>query len=174
MSERLIKIILYFLFANVSIFAAPIFAAEDSCVAVTAQIEKSGPWSVSKWMTAQPKRWERLLSNIKTGSECWLNVARELYVGCDGAICIGVQSAVAGALLHAPDRVLALVGHDNFNEDKVCFPFMSEDEPSEKILRYLDKVEKSLKHVRDPKNKAAKEECLRHVREFRADLVRTK
>ena len=128
------KIILWLILINASLFAAPIFAGEDTCATVSAQIEKSGPWDVTKWMSTQPKRWESLLSHIETGSVCWLSVAREIYVGCDGAVCLGIQSAVARALLRAPDRVLALVGHDNFNVDRVCMPFISEDEPDAKVL----------------------------------------
>lgn len=160
--------------AIAALFSIPVLAGEDTCRSVSEQIEEKGPWSVTNWMHAQPNRWEHLLSQIETGSECWLNIAREIYVGCDGAVCTAIPSAVAKAMLREPDRVLALVGHDNFNVDSVCLPFLSEDEPDKKVLAYLQKVENALSRARDPKNASSKEECLSQVHRLRNQVVKTK
>jgi hypothetical protein len=111
---------------------------------------------------------------IETGSEKWLKVASVLLKDSDGCYSMGLQSAVARALINKPENVLALVDSGaNLEASYICVPFMT-DEKNPGILRErldtLNKLESVLRGVKNSKLQAQKNKCLARVKPLQSEI----
>jgi hypothetical protein len=84
------------------------------------------------------------MSGIATGDSLWLQVADKL-TPTSAAAEATISIALASALLHSPDKVLALVG-DKYPIEEVCgIPFLKGD--SALVITYHDEAIASLARV---------------------------
>lgn len=109
-----------------------------------------GPNGVVFAMDSDQRLHDHILEGICSGSDAWLNVARQLYPGNNAHMNEEISSAVAVALSKNPRLVLQL-----FKPEEVCHEpdFL----PAEcRTSRWIQNVKTSLKSLREtPSNESA-------------------
>jgi hypothetical protein len=121
---------------------------------VLSEIKLDGKTEVSKRIDSDENFGRSVMSGIATGDSLWLRVADEITPASAAAEAT-LSIALASALPHSPDRVLALIG-EKYPVEEVCgMPFLKGD--SAEVTTYHDEaiaalgrvLAASLSHTRD-------------------------
>ena len=116
-----------------------------SAEVVLSEIKLGGASDVSKRIDSDENFGRTVMNGIATGDSVWLQVADELTPASAAAEAT-MSIALASALPHSPERVLALVG-DKYPIEEVCgMPFLKGD--SALVITYHDEAIASLALVR--------------------------
>lgn len=111
---------------------------------------------------------------IESGEARWLNIAVRLLDDSDGCATTLLTSSIASALPKAPSRVLKLLDTKPIlRADRLCVPFLSEDDDPRKHLRYLQTVETTLTAFEGVALRAQRDTCLRQVKDAKAAVSRS-
>jgi hypothetical protein len=140
--------------------------AAHSCEAVTAaavhaQIEEKGPRAAIESLFRTPA-WDAAIRGIASGNEAWLQVALELAPGSDAGSASELKDAIAWALPHAPDRVIAVSEKHELFRDVCDVPPV--DYPPEGRAAYFAAAISAVEGISDSSLKAAKASCLSKLR----------
>jgi hypothetical protein len=113
-------------------------------------------------------------AQVETGSERWLNIAVALLDDSDGCVTVSLTSSIARAIPSGPSRVLNLLNaKPMLTADRICVPFLSEDEDPRKHLRYLRTVEITLESFSEPELRRQRDICLAVVKNAAATITRS-
>lgn len=116
-----------------------------SAEVVLSEIKLGGAASVAKRIDANESFGRSVMNGIETGDSAWLDVADKI-TPASGAAAATLAIALATALPHSPERVLALLG-PKYPVDDVCsIPFLK-PEPT-LITTYHDQAVAALRRVR--------------------------
>jgi hypothetical protein len=127
-----------------------------SAEVVLSEIKLSGAATVSKRVDSNESFGRSVTAGIATGDSLWLHVAEELSPASAAAEAT-MSIALATALTHAPDRVLALVGN-KYPVEEVCgIPFLKGD--SAFVVTYHDEAIAALARVNTPSLSATRAAC---------------
>ena len=127
-----------------------------SAEVVLSEIKVGGASEVSKRIDSDENFGRTVMNGIATGDSLWLQVADELTPASAAAEAT-LSIALASALPHSPDKVLALVG-DKYPIEEVCgMPFLKGD--SALVITYHDEAIASLARVRTVSLSPARDAC---------------
>ena len=143
--------------------------------ALLRQVAASGAAKVRDELYADESRWQSVVSGVASGSPAWLTVAERLKPAT-GAVAEELTRAVAQALEHAPHNVLAILDQ-SFDADDVCSLNTLEDslgEDYQAALRTVERRERAVAAVNDPRLSARRKECLDFLAELRREVVRNR
>lgn len=127
-----------------------------SAEVVLSEIKLGGAEKVSQRIDSDENFGRSVMNGIATGDSLWLQVADRLTPSSSAAEAT-LSIALASALTHSPDRVLAMLG-EKYPIDEVCgIPFLKAD--SSLVTSYHDEVIASLQRVRAPALTAVRDEC---------------
>jgi hypothetical protein len=127
-----------------------------SAEVVLSEIKLSGAATVSKRVDSDESFGRSVTAGVATGDSLWLQVADKLSPASAAAEAT-ISIALATALTHAPDRVLALVGN-KYPVEEVCgIPFLKGD--SAFVVTYHDEAIAALARVTTPSLSAARAAC---------------
>jgi hypothetical protein len=123
---------------------------------VLSEIKLGGAPEVSKRIDSDENFGRSVTSGIATGDSLWLQVASKL-IPASAAAEATLSIALASALPHSPDRVLALLG-EKYPVEEVCgMPFLKAD--SAEVTRYHDEAIAALGRVRTASLSPARDAC---------------
>ena len=123
---------------------------------VLSEIKLGGASQVSKRIDSDENFGRTVMSGIATGDSLWLQVADKL-TPTSAAAEATISIALASALPHSPDKVLALVG-DKYPIEEVCgIPFLKGD--SALVITYHDEAIAAVARVRTVSVSAARDAC---------------
>jgi hypothetical protein len=123
---------------------------------VLSEIKLGGASQVSKRIDSDENFGRTVMNGIATGDSVWLEVADQLTPASAAAEAT-MSIALASALPHSPDKVLALVG-DKYPIEEVCgIPFLKGD--SALVITYHDQAIASLARLRTAALSPARDAC---------------
>jgi hypothetical protein len=123
---------------------------------VLSEIKLGGAAQVSKRIDSDENFGRSVMTGIATGDSLWLQVADQLTPASAAAEAT-MSIALASALPHSPDKVLALV-RDKYPIEEVCgIPFLKGD--STLVLTYHDEAIASLARVRTVSLSPTRDAC---------------
>jgi hypothetical protein len=138
---------------------------------VLSEIKLGGAAAVSRRIDSEEDFARSVMSGVATGDSLWLQVADKI-VPASAAAEATMSIALASALPHSPDRVLALVG-PKYPVEEVCgIPFLKGD--SALVTTYHDEAIAALGRVRTASLSATRESCraaLDDARERRLERI---
>lgn len=138
-----------------------------------ARMQEHGASAVVRQVFDDPPFGGAVYTGIGSGSASWVQVGAALLPHADASVSLGLASALAEALVQEPANVLPLINSSAaFAARRICLPFMSDEEPKEDHLAYLDKLEASLAKVVSPELQPAKSACLQELSSMRDLLER--
>src|SRR5205823_5427197 len=127
-----------------------------SAEVVLSELKVGGVPEVSKRIDADESFGRSVMNGIASGDSLWLQVAGQL-TPASAASQATLAIALASALPHSPDRVLALLG-DKYPVEEVCgIPFLKAD--SMAVIAYHDEATAALDRVRSPSLVATRDAC---------------
>lgn len=136
------------------------------------EIKIKGAKEVVSKIWSDHKKEEFVLSQIETGDAQWLEAAKLLYPGSDAGSAEDIGFAIAAALPNAPELVLKMIGN-YFPLREVCtLPFIEGELEIEE--KYLDRAEKALVSVKEPKLQEVRWECLKRIHYLQGLVLRAK
>jgi hypothetical protein len=127
-----------------------------SAEVVLSEIKVSGASAVSKRIDSDENFGRSVTAGIATGDSLWLHVAGELTPPSAAAEAT-MSIALASALTHAPERVLALVGNKYPLEEVCGIPFLKGD--SAFVVTYHSEATAALARVTSPSLSAPRAAC---------------
>ena len=123
---------------------------------VLSEIKLGGASDVSKRIDSDENFGRTVMSGIATGDSLWLQVADKL-TPTSAAAEATMSIALASALPHSPDKVLALVG-DKYPIEEVCgIPFLKGD--SALVITYHDEATAAVARVRTVSLSPTRDAC---------------
>jgi hypothetical protein len=143
--------------------------------AILRQIAGSGPAKVRDELYADESRWQVVVNGVATGAPAWLMVADRLKPAT-GAVAEELTRAMAQALEHAPQNVLAILDQ-SFDADDVCSLNTLEDslgDDYQAALRTVERRERAVAAVSDPRLSTRRKECLDFLAELRREVIRNR
>jgi hypothetical protein len=127
-----------------------------SAEVVLSEIELGGAPEVSKRIDSDENFGRSVMNGIATGDSLWLQVAGKLTPASAAAEAT-MSIALASALPHSPDKVLALVG-DKYPVEAVCgIPFLQGD--SALVINYHDEAITALGRARTASLSSTRDAC---------------
>jgi len=142
-----------------------------SAEVVLSEIKLGGAAAVSRRIDSEEDFASSVMSGIATGDSLWLQVADKI-VPASAAAEATMSIALASALTHSPDRVLALVG-TKYPVEEVCgIPYLKGD--SAFVTSYHDEAIAALGRVRTASLTATRDSCraaLDDARERRLERI---
>jgi hypothetical protein len=127
-----------------------------SAEVVLSEIELGGAPEVSKRIDSDENFGRSVMNGIATGDSLWLQVADKLTPASAAAEAT-MSIALASALPHSPDKVLALVG-DKYRIEAVCgIPFLQGD--SALVINYHDEAITALGRARTASLSSTRDAC---------------
>jgi hypothetical protein len=127
-----------------------------SAEVVLSEIKLGVASQVSKRIDSDENFGRTVMNGIATGDSLWLQVADKLTPASAAAEAT-MSIALASALPHSPDKVLALVG-DKYPIEEVCgIPFLKGD--SALVITYHDEAIAAVARVRTVSVSAARDAC---------------
>ena len=142
-----------------------------SAEVVLSEIKLGGAAAVSRRIDSEEDFARSVMSGIATGDSLWLQVADKI-VPTSAAAEATMSIALASALPHSPDRVLALVG-SKYPVEEVCgIPFLKGD--SALVSTYHDEAIVALGRVRTASLSTTRDSCraaLDDARERRLERI---
>ena len=142
-----------------------------SAEVVLSEIKLGGAAAVSRRIDSEEDFARSVMSGVATGDSLWLQVADKI-VPTSAAAEATMSIALASALPHSPDRVLALVG-SKYPVEEVCgIPFLKGD--SALVSTYHDEAIAALARVRSTSLSATRDSCraaLDDARERRLERI---
>ena len=142
-----------------------------SAEVVLSEIKLGGAAAVSRRIDSEEDFARSVMSGIATGDSLWLQVADKI-VPASAAAEATMSIALASALPHSPDRVLALVG-SKYPVEEVCgIPFLKGD--SALVSTYHDEAIVALGRVRTASLSTTRDSCraaLDDARERRLERI---
>ncbi|HET8644809.1 MAG TPA: hypothetical protein VFO85_04940 [Vicinamibacteria bacterium] len=158
--------------------AAPAAEAQPAAPtpgALRQAIQQKGAEAVLMEVYEDDARWQQVLEGIASGSPGWLTVGERLKrVAREQAEELTV--AVARALEKQPAHALAVLG-EAFDADDVCSLNTLEQSLGpdyNAALRAVERRQKAVAAVRDPRLQAQRDECLAFLQELGREVVRNK
>jgi hypothetical protein len=150
--------------------AAPVLSIEE----VEASLQsRGGRATINQYFQCDESGYAAY-ERVESGSARWLDVAVRLLDDSDACVTLSLTSAIATALPKAPSRVLKLLDtKPALRADRLCVPFLSEDDDPRKQLRYLRTAEATLIAFDGTALKAQRDTCLREVKEATAAIARS-
>jgi len=142
---------------------------------VAAHIESKGTQATrEKYFSCGEKDNALGYARVEAGSEVWLKIATRLLNDSDACYTEGLQDSIARALMNKPENVLPLVDSGrNLEAVYICIPFMTDTvEPTalRNQLAALNKLESSLKSVKNKKLQTQKNKCLARVQPLQSEI----
>lgn len=142
-----------------------------SAEVVLSEINLGGAAEVSKRIDSDENFGRSVMSGIATGDSLWLQVADKL-IPASAAAEATMFIALASALPHSPDKVLALVS-DKYPLEEVCgIPFLKGD--SALVITYHDEAVAALGRARTATLSSTRDACraaLDDARERRLERI---
>lgn len=127
-----------------------------SAEVVLSEIKLSGAPAVSKRIDSDESFGRSVIAGVATGDSLWLQVADKISPASAAAEAT-LSIALASALTHAPERVLALVGN-KYPVEEVCgIPFLKGD--SAFVVTYHDQALAALARVTNPSLAPTRASC---------------
>jgi hypothetical protein len=127
-----------------------------SAEVVLSEIELGGAPEVSKRIDSDENFGRSVMNGVATGDSLWLQVADKLTPASAAAEAT-MSIALASALPHSPDKVLALVG-DKYPIEAVCgIPFLQGD--SALVINYHDEAITALGRARTASLSSTRDAC---------------
>ena len=127
-----------------------------SAEVVLSEIKVGGASEVARRIDADESFGRSVMNGISSGDSLWLQVAGQLSPA-SAASQATLAIALASALPHSPDRVLALLG-DKYPLEEVCgIPFLKAD--STAVTTYHSEANAALDRVRSPSLVATRDTC---------------
>ena len=127
-----------------------------SAEVVLSEINLGGAAAVSKRIDSDENFGRSVMNGIATGDSLWLQVADKLTPASAAAEAT-MSIALASALPHSPDKVLALVG-DKYPVEEVCgIPFLKGD--SALVNTYHDEAVAALGRARTATLSSTRDAC---------------
>jgi len=123
---------------------------------VLSEIKLGGAEKVSQRIDLDENFGRSVMNGIASGDSLWLQVAERLTPTSSAAEAT-LSIALASALPHSPDRVLALLGKKYPIEEVCGIPFLKAD--SLLVTSYHDEAIASLERVRSPTLTVARDVC---------------
>lgn len=157
---------------------APAQAAREpdgSAAALLQRIEAEGAEAVLFEIYEDDRQWQPVLRGIASGSSAWLRVG-VLLKRAARAQAEELTVALARALEKAPAGVLGVFG-DAFDADDVCSLNTLEQSLGNDYaaaLRTVERRERAVSRVSDPRLLQHRDECLAFLRELKREVVRNK
>jgi hypothetical protein len=142
-----------------------------SAEVVLTEIKVGGAASVAKRIDADESFGRSVINGIETGDSAWLEVADKI-TPASGAAAATFSIALASALPHSPERVLALLGPKYPVEDVCGIPFLKPD--SAVVTSYYDEAVTALGRVRSVGLTQVRDACrgtLDQARAFRLERI---
>jgi len=141
------------------------------------QIEARGAEDVAQEILDDERAWDRVTSEISSGSREWLAVARHFWPVVDADFADGLGSALGEALSNAPATVLSMAdekGQSSFPLALVCGHGKEtrDDVTLESLLLVLERRHRVVSSLSVPSLRAKRDRCLRHLEEGRRDVQR--
>lgn len=147
------------------------FVPMGSAETVLAEIKVAGAPRISRRIDADGNFGRALIDGISTGDSVWLRVAAEI-TPASAAAEASLAIALAAALPHSPDNVLALLG-PKYQLEAVCgIPFLKAD--SAQVTNYHAGATAALQRVRTASLFPRREACrvaLDDARERRLERI---
>jgi len=135
---------------------------------VLSEIKLGGVASVARRLDSDESFGRSVTSGIATGDSAWLEVASKLTPASATAEA-SLSIALASALPHSPERVLALLG-EKYPLEEVCgIPFLRPD--SALVVGYHDDAIAALERVRDTSLTTARDACRAALDTARSDKL---
>jgi hypothetical protein len=123
---------------------------------VLSEIKLGGAPKVSKRIDSDENFGRSVMTGIATGDSVWLQVADKL-IPASAAAEATLSIALASALPHSPDKVLALLS-EKYPVEEVCgMPFLNAD--SAEVTTYHDEAIAALGRVRATSLSPARDAC---------------
>jgi hypothetical protein len=127
-----------------------------SAEVVLSELKLGGAPEVAKRIDADESFGRSVMNGIASGDSLWLQVADQL-TPASAAAQATLAIALASALPHSPDRVLALLS-DKYPLEEVCgIPFLKAD--STAVTTYHTEANAALDRVRSPSLVATRDSC---------------
>lgn len=142
-----------------------------SAEVVLSEIKLGGAANIAKRIDASESFGRSVMNGIESGDSAWLEVADKI-TPASGAAAASMSIALASALPHSPERVLALLGPKYPVEDVCGIPFLK-PEPA-LITSYHDEAVTALGRVRSVPLTQVRDACvaaLDRAREYRLERI---
>jgi hypothetical protein len=153
---RVAGALLALLASSVAVASAPVTADQ-----LLRQIEAEGARQVLQRLWENEDQFGHVCGRIESADPRWLEVARRLKPSSDASLSLGLNYAVARALVINPTRVLKLINH-GFTVDDVCTSPFIEPDPGV-AERYQRRASAALRRPTDGDLEAVRKECLKLV-----------
>lgn len=123
------------------------------------EIQQRGARAVVQQLTAgKGANWDRVVRQIQTGDQKWIEVARSLRAGTDAGNTESLYYAVSYALLKAPEHVLSVIS-EQFPLEAICS--VPDIEPSAaKVRSHVQEAKAALAKVHDPQLASVRDRCI--------------
>ncbi len=151
-----------------------IWAEELSAKSIQKDIKVLGSKKVCNSLYDDEKKWNRLLRNIASGDEKWLNVAVRLKEGSDAGSSEMLSLAVGEALEHNPENVFKLT-LGNFDINIICGGPDIDNKRYDSYELSINAINKRIQKVSsvNEKNLQSKcKECLQHLSKAKNSIAK--
>jgi hypothetical protein len=123
---------------------------------VLSEIKLTGGESVSKRIDDDERFGRSVMTGVATGDTLWLQVASRLTLRSAAAE-TSMEMALASALVHAPARVISMLGR-KYPLEKVCsIPFLEAD--TTRVMAYHDSAAAAMTAISDTLLLAKRDSC---------------
>lgn len=146
-----------------------------AAAALMERIEKEGAEAVLLDIYEDDAQWQQVLRGVASGSPAWLSVGERLK-RVARAQAEELTVALARALEKEPANALALLG-GAFDADDVCSLNTLEQSLGSDYsaaLRAVERRERAVAAVTDPRLRQQRDDCLGFLRELKREVVRNK
>jgi hypothetical protein len=131
--------------------------------AILSRIKAHGARPVLEQLFDNDDAWGAVLDGIATATPPWLRVAAAFWPVADDDAADELRDAVSKALPNAPAAVLGLTSQ-GFTVDDICNgPQLEEDD--DVFAEWLERAERAVRGIKDPKLRARRDQCLKLIRE---------
>jgi hypothetical protein len=146
------------------VFSASVQAQALTPADLLTEINRTGPKATIDRLNASSdgKDWDRVIDNVISGRNDWLQIAARLAPGSDAGSATDLEIALAYALPKNPSGVLSVIDGHSLQIDEICgVGFI---EPEDAFLRaYLRKTKRALTQMKNVKLKDKRHACLKEL-----------
>jgi hypothetical protein len=136
------------------------------------EISSEGAPQVVRRLYDNGDAWNEVMGKIRTGNARWLEVARNLHAGTDGATSEELDLAIFFALAPAPQAVLNLLADGEFDVEYVCSSNVHVDYPLTESRRLVEERLRVLRGVNAKHLVDIRDSCKSGLRQALRDLDR--
>lgn len=110
--------------------------------------------------------------NIATGDRAWVNLAVRMLPHSDACYAEDILSALGKAMQKNPRNVLGYVNSSaRLRADRICLPFISDEQPIRDQLEQLRAVKRAIAGVRSPALATQRKACLAEIQNLETSLT---